>query len=185
MGLGNPGSQYEGTRHNVGESVIRLWAKERGLTLSRHKTGAFTASMPGEHVVLAITSGFMNTSGGPVAQLAKYFKTPPDKVTVLHDDLDLPLGTIRLKVGGGHGGHNGVRDIQKALGTPEFCRIRLGIGRPPGQMDPAAYVLKPFSAAEKPEVELMSHRAIDAATALVHDGLLAAQQIFHSPGAKG
>lgn len=123
----------------------------------------------------------MNTSGGPVSALAKYFKVPAERVVVLHDELDLPLGTLRLKKGGGHGGHNGLRDIQKALGSPEFHRIRMGIGRPPGRMDPAAYVLKPFGSSERPEVELMQSNAIDAVETLVTHGLLEAQQRFHAP----
>lgn len=165
----------------MGESVIRLWARERGLTLAKQKAWGFTTKIPGTSVVLAVPSGFMNTSGGPVAALAKYYKVPAERVAVIHDDLDLPLGTLRLKRGGGHGGHNGLRDIHKALGTPEFYRIRLGIGRPPGRMDPAAYVLKPFGSSEMPEVELMEHRAIDAVLALIEGGLESAQQQFHSP----
>jgi PTH1 family peptidyl-tRNA hydrolase len=123
----------------------------------------------------------MNTSGGPVAALAQYFKVPAERVIVVHDELDLPLGALKIKKGGGHGGHNGLRDIQKALGTPEFIRVRLGIGRPPGRMDPAAYVLKPFSSSEKTEVELLQALAIDAAQAVVEHGLLEAQQRFHAP----
>lgn len=130
---------------------------------------------------MAVTTGYMNTSGGPVHALAKYFKIPAERVVVMHDELDLPLGTMKLKKGGGHGGHNGLRDIQKALGTPDFVRIRMGIGRPPGRMEPAAYVLKPFGSSEKAEVELMQHNAIDAAETLVTRGLLEAQQRFHSP----
>jgi len=132
-------------------------------------------------VTIAVTTGYMNTSGGPVSALAKYFKVPPERVIVIHDELDLPLGTLRIKKGGGHGGHNGLRDIAKALGTPDFVRLRLGIGRPPGRMEPAAYVLKPFASSEKTEVELVQTTAIDAATSIGWDGLLAAQQTFHSP----
>ena len=116
-----------------------------------------------------------------MSALAKYFKVPAERVMVIHDELDLPLGTLRIKKGGGHGGHNGLRDIAKALGTPDFVRLRLGIGRPPGRMDPAAYVLKPFASSEKPEVELVQETAIDAAVSIARDGLLEAQQSFHSP----
>ena len=122
----------------------------------------------------------MNTSGGPVSALAKYLKVPAERVIVIHDELDLPVGTLKLKKGGGHGGHNGLRDIAKALGTPEFIRVRLGIGRPPGQMDAADFVLKPFGASEKSEVELMEELAIDAVTSITTEGLLEAQQKFHS-----
>lgn len=181
VGLGNPGEQYEATRHNVGESVVRLWAADSSVTLSKQKSWGYAAKIPGSPVILAVTAGYMNVSGGPVAALAKYYRVAPEQIVVLHDELDLPLGTIRLKRGGGHGGHNGLRDIHKALGTPEFHRIRLGIGRPPGRMDPAAFVLKPFATAEQPEVDLMRHRAIDAVTALVERGLEPAQQLFHAP----
>lgn len=158
-----------------------MWAQERGLSLSKQKSWGVTARIPGQPIVLAVTSGYMNTSGGPVSALAKYFKVPAERVVVLHDELDLPLGTLRLKKGGGHGGHNGLRDIQKALSSPEFHRIRMGIGRPPGRMDPAAYVLKPFGSSEREEVELMQNNAIDAVEALVTHGLLEAQQRFHAP----
>ena len=151
------------------------------MTLSKQKAWGFAGRIPATPVVLAVTAGYMNTSGGPVAALAKYFKVPPERVIVIHDELDLPLGALKIKKGGGHGGHNGLRDIQKALGTPEFVRIRLGIGRPPGRMDPAAYVLKPFASSEKSEVELLQSEAIDAAQAVVDHGLLEAQQRFHAP----
>jgi len=151
------------------------------VTLSKQKAWGFAARIPQSGVTVAVTTGYMNTSGGPVSALAKYFKVPAERVMVIHDELDLPLGTLRIKKGGGHGGHNGLRDIAKALGTPDFVRLRLGIGRPPGRMDPAAYVLKPFASSEKPEVELVQTTAIDAATSIARDGLLAAQQTFHSP----
>ena len=179
--MGNPGDEYRQTRHNVGEATIRGWADQRGVTLSKQKSWGFSARIPSQPIVLAVTTGYMNTSGGPVSALAKYFKVPAERVVVLHDELDLPLGTLRLKKGGGHGGHNGLRDIQKALGTPEFHRIRMGIGRPPGRMDAAAYVLKPFGSSERSEVELMQSNAIDAVEALVAHGLLEAQQRFHAP----
>ena len=151
------------------------------MTLSKQKAWGFAARIPRSPIIVAVTSGYMNTSGGPVAALAKYFKVPAERVIVIHDELDLPLGALKIKKGGGHGGHNGLRDIQKALGTPDFLRLRLGIGRPPGRMDPAAYVLKPFASSEKTEVDLLQSEAIDAAQAVVEHGLLEAQQRFHSP----
>ena len=180
MGLGNPGEKYAHTRHNVGEDVVRQWAGDASVTLKRLKSFGDVAMVPGAGVVLAVPSGYMNTSGGPVAGLARYYKTPPGQVVVIHDDLDLPVGTIRLKRGGGHGGHNGLRDIQKALGTPEFVRVRLGIGRPPGRMDPADYVLRPIPSAERAEWELVTSEAIDATRMLLGQGLEAAQQRYHS-----
>lgn len=181
VGLGNPGEQYRHTRHNVGEETIRVWAVQEGLTLSKQKSWGFAARIPRSDLTIAVTTGYMNTSGGPVSALAGYFKVPAERVIVIHDELDLPLGTVRIKKGGGHGGHNGLRDIAKALGTPEFIRLRLGIGRPPGQMDAAAYVLKPFASSEKSEVDLMQQLAIDAVNLIAQEGLLAAQQKFHSP----
>jgi PTH1 family peptidyl-tRNA hydrolase len=129
--------------------------------------------------VLAKSNGYMNTSGGPVSALAKYFSVPPERVVVLHDELDLPFDSLKLKQGGGHGGHNGLRDIAKALGTPDFLRVRIGIGRPPGQQDPADFVLKPFGTGERAALGVLLEDAADAAEALVSDGLLAAQQRFH------
>lgn len=139
------------------------------------------ATLPGAGVVLAVPSGYMNTSGGPVAGLMRYYKSTPERVIVLHDDLDLPEGALRLKRGGGHGGHNGLRDIHKALGTPEFHRVRIGIGRPPGRMDPADYVLRPIPSAQRAEWELTRSQAIDATQMLIDQGLEAAQQRYHAP----
>lgn len=162
---------------------MRLWAAEAGVTLSKQKSWGYAAKIPGTQIVVGVTTGYMNTSGGPVAGLAKYYKCPAERVVIVHDDLDLDLGTVRLKKGGGHGGHNGLRDIHKALGTPEYLRVRLGIGRPPGRMEPAAYVLKPFASNERDVVSVMQHQAIEATTMLIDQGLLAAQQRFHSPEA--
>lgn len=181
MGLGNPGEKYQGTRHNIGEEAVRAYAADKVVHLKRVKSWGEAAKIPGSPVVLAIPAGYMNTSGGPVSALAKYFSVPPAQVIVLHDDLDLDAGVIRIKQGGGHGGHNGLRDIDKALGTQDYLRIRMGIGRPPGRMDPAAYVLKPFAAADKEHVALQVGDVIDAIDTVVSDGLHAAQQRFHAP----
>lgn len=181
VGLGNPGERYEHTRHNVGEDIVRQMAEEDSVRLGRLKSYGLTASLPAKNAVLAVPSGYMNTSGGPVSALTRYYSSEPARLIVIHDDLDLPVGSLRVKQGGGHGGHNGVADIAKALGTPEFFRVRIGIGRPPGRMDPAQFVLKRFSQAEQVEIELVSTRAIDAVWTLIEHGLEATQQQFHSP----
>lgn len=186
VGLGNPGPKYEATRHNVGQMALDVLADRVGARFASHRTGSRVAEARlgagGPKLVLAKSNGFMNTSGGPVSALAKYFDVPAERIVVLHDELDLPFDTIRVKQGGGHGGHNGLRDIAKALGTPDFLRVRIGIGRPPGRQDPADFVLRPFAAAERDAVGVLLEDAADAAEALVADGLLATQQRFHGRG---
>ncbi len=183
VGLGNPGAKYEATRHNVGQLALDVLAERLGSKFSSHKAGARTAEgrlrPGGVKVILAKSNGYMNTSGGPVSALAKYFGVAPDRVLVLHDELDVPFDSIKLKQGGGHGGHNGLRDIAKALGTPDFFRVRIGIGRPPGQQDPADFVLKPFGSSERATLGVLLEDAADAAQSLIEEGLLAAQQRFH------
>lgn len=185
IGLGNPGPRYEATRHNVGQMVVDELASRRGETLRSHKANAWAAESwlrPGAaKMVLAKPKTFMNVSGGPAAALASFYGVDPDHVVVVHDELDIPFDTIKLKTGGGHGGHNGVRDIAKALGTPEFARVRVGIGRPTGSQDPADWVLDPFSAAERKTLGILVSDAADAVEAVVGEGLLAAQQRFHAP----
>nr|WP_237462444.1 aminoacyl-tRNA hydrolase [Leucobacter chromiireducens] len=186
VGLGNPGAKYEATRHNVGQMALDVLADRIGGKFSPHKTGSRIAEgrirPGGAKLILAKSNGYMNTSGGPVSALAKYFGVPADRVIVLHDELDLPFDTLKLKQGGGHGGHNGLRDIAKALGTPDYLRVRIGIGRPPGQQDPADFVLKPFASAERANLPVLLEESADAAEALIDDGLLAAQQRFHGAG---
>ncbi|MFS0715253.1 aminoacyl-tRNA hydrolase [Microbacterium sp. 2P01SA-2] len=185
IGLGNPGPRYEATRHNIGQMVIDELASRRGETLRAHKANAWAAESwlrPGAaKMVLAKPKTFMNVSGGPAAALASFYGIDPDHVVVVHDELDIPFDTIKLKTGGGHGGHNGVRDIAKALGTPEFARVRVGIGRPAGAQDPADWVLDPFSATERKTLGILVSDAADAVEAVVGDGLLSAQQRFHAP----
>ena len=126
----------------------------------------------------------MNLSGGPVAALAAFYKVPPGRLVVVHDELDLPFGSIRLKLGGGDNGHNGLRSITRALGTREYYRVRFGIGRPPGRMDPAAFVLRDFTAAERKDLPFLVDRGADAAETLVSKGLAVAQALYHAePGA--
>lgn len=183
VGLGNPGPKYETTRHNVGQMALDVLAERIGARFAAHKTNTRVAEgflrPGGPKVILAKSNGYMNTSGGPVSALAKYFDVAADRVIVLHDELDLPFDSVKLKQGGGHGGHNGLRDIAKALGTPEFLRVRIGIGRPPGRQDPADFVLKPFGAGERAALGVLLEDAADAVDSLATEGLTAAQQRFH------
>jgi PTH1 family peptidyl-tRNA hydrolase len=185
VGLGNPGPRYERTRHNVGQLVLDVLADRRDAPFRTHRAGARVAETwlrPGEaKLILAKPSSFMNVSGGPVSQLARFYRTAPDRIVVVHDELDIPFDTIRLKTGGGHGGHNGVRDVAKALGSADFARVRVGIGRPPGRQDPADWVLQPFSATERDVLGVLVSDAADAVEDLVGEGLVAAQQRHHAP----
>jgi peptidyl-tRNA hydrolase, PTH1 family len=181
-GLGNPGPGYAGNRHNAGYLVADELAGRVG---GRFKPGKFRTSaaegrLAGTPVTLLKPLSYMNESGGPVAGLRGFYHLPPDRIVVIHDELDLPFGTIRLKFGGGDNGHNGLRSITSALGTRDYYRVRFGIGRPPGRMDPAAYVLRDFAAAERAELPFLVDRAADATEALLRDGLAAAQNEFHS-----
>jgi PTH1 family peptidyl-tRNA hydrolase len=183
VGLGNPGPDYAETRHNVGFRVVELLAaRAGGGRFSRHRTNSdvLEARLAGRRVVLAKPRTYMNVSGGPVAGLAKYFSVPIEDLVVVHDDLDLGFGVVRLKRGGGEGGHNGLRSISSAVGTKDYLRVRFGIGRPPGRQDPADFVLKRFSGAEKKELEFAVDLAADATEALLSDGLEPAQNKFHA-----
>jgi PTH1 family peptidyl-tRNA hydrolase len=190
IGLGNPGPRYAGNRHNVGALVARELASRAGATLTAHKARAHAAqahhgtpgSAPGPSVVIAVPSCYMNESGGSVAGLAKFYSVPPDRIVVIHDELDIPAGDVRLKLGGGEGGHNGLRSVSAGLGTRDYYRVRVGIGRPPGRLDPAEFVLRDFSAAERKDLPLLVSDAADAVDALLEDGLLAAQRRFHGRG---
>jgi len=187
VGLGNPGPRYAATRHNVGQLVVDELAARRGEVFKAHKTNARVAETwlrPGaQKIVLAKPNSFMNVSGGPVAGLERFYGVAPERIVVVHDELDIPFDTIKLKVGGGPGGHNGVRDVAKALGTPEFARVRVGVGRPTGRQDPADWVLDPFSAAERATLPVLVAEAADAVEQLIGEGLLEAQQRFHAPRA--
>ena len=183
VGLGNPGPDYTGTRHNVGHRVVDLLAaRAGGGRFSKHRTNAdvLEGRLGGRRVVIAKPRSYMNVSGGPVAGLAQYFSVPVTDIVVVHDELDLEFGVVRLKRGGGEGGHNGLRSVSKALGSKEYLRVRFGIGRPPGRQDPADFVLKRFSGAELKELEFAVDLAADAAEALLADGLEAAQNRFHA-----
>lgn len=183
VGLGNPGPDYAETRHNVGFRVVDLLAtRAGGGRFSKHRSNAdvLEGRLAGRRVVLAKPRTYMNVSGGPVANLAKYFSVPVEDVVVVHDELDLGFGVVRLKRGGGEGGHNGLRSITSSIGTRDYLRVRFGIGRPPGRQDPADYVLKRFSGAETKELEFAVDLAADAAEALLADGLEPAQNRFHA-----
>jgi len=184
VGLGNPGQEYAGTRHNVGQMVADELARRGGAALkpqAKTRTRNAAVRIAGAGVVVAVPMSYMNVSGGPVSSLAKYQSVAPEDVVVIHDELDIPFGTVRIKRGGGSAGHNGLKDITKALGTPDYIRVRVGIGRPPGRMDAATFVLKPFSASERKELDLLIVDAADAVESVLEVGLEAAQQKWHSP----
>ncbi|WP_324278138.1 aminoacyl-tRNA hydrolase [Blastococcus brunescens] len=184
VGLGNPGPGYAGNRHNVGAMVLDELAARAGVRLSpgkgaRSRAAAAEGRLVGRRVVLARPLTYMNESGGPVRGLLDYHHLPADDLVVVHDELDLPFATVRLKRGGGEGGHNGLRSITRATGTKDYLRVRVGIGRPPGRQDPADYVLKDFSSVERKELDLLVAEAADAAEALLVKGLEAAQNEVH------
>lgn len=181
IGLGNPGPSYAGNRHNVGAMVADLLAGRMGGNFSSHRAGAdvLEGRLAGARVILAKPRSYMNVSGGATAGLARFFKVPPANIVVLHDELDLPPQTIRVKQGGGEGGHNGLRSISTSLGSKDYLRVRFGIGRPPGRQDPADFVLKNFSAAERKELPLDLEHAADAVELLIRRGLLEAQNALH------
>jgi peptidyl-tRNA hydrolase, PTH1 family len=182
VGLGNPGPSYSGHRHNVGAMVVDELAVRTTASLRSHKARAAAAEVriAGQRAVIAKPLSFMNESGGPVAGLLSFYKVPVENLIVIHDELDIPFPEVRLKLGGGEGGHNGLRSITKSVGTRDYLRVRVGIGRPPGRMDPADYVLHDFSGAERSEVPLLISDAADAVERLVAEGLVAAQQEWHS-----
>lgn len=181
-GLGNPGSGYEGNRHNCGFMVADVLADRIGVRFKRDRSRARVAAgrLAGYPVTLAKPQTFMNLSGRPVAALRTFYKIPAEHIVVIHDELDIPFGTIRIKQGGGDNGHNGLRSVTAALGTRDYLRVRVGIGRPPGRMDPADYVLHDFSAAERKALPDILERAADAVEVLLQRGLAAAQNEFHS-----
>ncbi len=192
VGLGNPGPRYAGNRHNVGAMVVRELARRHDSaapTFKSHRSRAAvdevrlgsTGGRPGARAVLAVPMTYMNESGGPVVGLLTYFRVPVERLVVVHDELDLPAEVVRVKRGGGEGGHNGLRSVSASLGTKDYLRVRVGIGRPPGRMDPADHVLRDFNATERRELPLTIEVAADAVESLVEVGLLETQQRFHAP----
>jgi len=183
VGLGNPGPVYAKTRHNLGFMVANLLAARAGSAFKAHKkSGADVATgrLAGRPVVLGKPRSYMNESGRQVAALAKFYSVPPAELIVIHDELDIEFGRIRLKFGGGVAGHNGLRSVASALGTNHFHRVRIGIGRPPGRKDPAAFVLENFTAAQRADVPSMCEHAADATELLIKLGIEAAQNQVHA-----
>jgi len=176
VGLGNPGLRYAANRHNIGFCCLERLAAAHDLPFDRRQKRARVAlgTIRGRRVILAKPQTFMNESGRAVAPLAHFYKVPLERLLVVYDDLDLPLGTIRLRPEGGSGGHKGMRSIIEHLGSQDFPRLRIGIGRPPGRMDPAAYVLQDFSAEEKPLVEEVLERVVAAIETWLREGIEAA-----------
>jgi PTH1 family peptidyl-tRNA hydrolase len=187
VGLGNPGPQYAGNRHNIGAVVLDELAQRAGVRLSPGK-GARARALSGEgrlagrRVVLARPTTYMNESGGPVRGLLDYHSIPADRLVVVHDELDVDFAAVRLKRGGGEGGHNGLRSISRSTGTRDYLRVRIGIGRPPGRQDPADFVLRDFSAAERKELPFLVAEAADATELLLERGLEPAQNLVHPRG---
>lgn len=183
VGLGNPGPAYAKTRHNLGFMVADVLAGRIGSAFKVHKkSGAevVTGRLAGTPVVLAKPRCYMNLSGRQVGPLAKFYSVPVERVVVIHDELDIDFGRIRLKSGGGEGGHNGLRSVASALGSRDFTRVRIGVGRPPGRQDPAAYVLENFTSAERADVPTICEQAADATELLIAQGLEPAQNTVHA-----
>jgi PTH1 family peptidyl-tRNA hydrolase len=170
LGLGNPDDEYGGSRHNLGAVVVSRLAERAGAKLKRSKQRALVAEVrdEGERVVLARPSSYMNESGGPASMLTRWYRTGPERIIVVYDDIDLAQGKLQVRRGGGTAGHNGMKDIIKALGSPDFLRVRLGVGRPPGRQNPADYVLERIPKRLQEELGVLVERAADAATDLVH-----------------
>jgi peptidyl-tRNA hydrolase, PTH1 family len=178
LGLGNPDDEYGNTRHNAGAMVVALLAARAGAKLKRSaRTRALVAEVRdgGARVVLARPASYVNESGGPASLLARWYKTPVERIVVVHDEIDLAYGKLQVRQDGGTAGHNGLKDVAKALGSPDFLRVRIGVGRPPGRKDPADYVLEPIAKRDAEDFAVLVERAADAAMDLVHLPLARAQ----------
>ena len=188
VGLGNPGPKYAGHRHNVGYLVAEELAERLGSSFKSHKTGRADVvegrigapGTAGPRVVLARPRSFMNELGGPVKALATFYKVPAERIVAVHDELDIPFGTMRIKLGGGDNGHNGLRSLRSSLGTGEFHRVRIGVGRPPGRQEVADFLLSDYTTAERKEIPLQVVLAADAVETLLTEGLERTQQKFNS-----
>jgi len=181
VGLGNPGPQYAANRHNAGFMVVDVLAVRMGgrFKAHKHRADAVEGRLGATRAILIKPKTYMNESGGPVAALRSFFSVPIAQVIVVHDELDLDAGVVRVKFGGGDNGHNGLRSVTKSLGSKDYLRVRLGVGRPPGQMDPADYVLRDVPAAQREELRLQVEVAADVVESLVSRGLEATQNLFH------
>lgn len=183
VGLGNPGPSYAGTRHNVGYLVADELSSRIGGSFRRHKSGraeVVEGRLGGVRVVLARGRCYMNESGGPVKALAQFYKVDVDHIVAVHDELDIPFDTLRVKLGGGDNGHNGLRSMRTALGSGEFHRVRVGIGRPPGRQSPADFVLSPYTSTERKLLPFGVDKAADAVESLVSEGLEQTQNRFNT-----
>ena len=182
VGLGNPGREYAGNRHNVGFDCVDLLAEKHGIALSKsqHKARLGTGQVAGRQAILAEPQTYVNSSGEAVGAVARYYKVAPGDVLVIYDDLDLPQGTIRLRPGGSSGGHNGIKSIIEHLGTQAFPRVRIGIGRPPGRMEPKDYVLQDFSAAEREGMAEVYDRVVDAVETFIREGIREAMNRYNA-----
>ena len=180
IGLGNPGSEYEKTRHNIGQLLLAELSAGSKFTAHKSRMEICEVKNGAETLVLAKSRGFMNDTGGPAKALADFYKIPLDQIIVAHDELDLPFNALRLKLGGGDNGHNGLKSLTSSLGSADYYRIRMGIGRPQGEQDPADFVLKQFASAEKKALPEFISRCADAVISLVTDGLDKAQTNFNN-----
>ncbi len=185
VGLGNPGAEYARNRHNAGFLVADLLARRIGTKFGRARRAATEVAEGflrpgGPKIVIAKPTTYMNLLGTPTASLAAFYKIPPERIVAIHDELDLDFGTVRAKIGGGEGGHNGLRSMSKSLGTKDYARVRFGIGRPPGRMDPADYVLSDFSASERKELDFLVDRAADMVESVVEYGVEPTQNRYHA-----
>lgn len=185
VGLRNPGSDYEGTRHNIGAEVIAEVARRHGerfkAKMMRTRSEIAEIRLDSEKVVLAAPMSFMNESGGPVSATLRYLKADLADLLVVHDDIDLDFGRLRIQIGGGSGGHNGIRSLEKSLGTREFSRLKVGVGRPPGRQDPADFVLRRFGPTERVEADLLVVDAADVVERWITDPQRAQEQAAHRP----
>ncbi|MEU8323257.1 aminoacyl-tRNA hydrolase [Nonomuraea sp. NPDC048881] len=177
VGLGNPGPEYAGNRHNAGFMVLDELAARAGGRFKAHKSRSEVLET--RAAVLAKPLTYMNLSGGPVKALADFYKIGPDRLIVVHDELDVPYGALRAKLGGGDNGHNGLKSITKVLATRDYLRVRFGIGRPPGRMDPATFVLRDFATVERKDLPFLVDRGADVVESLMARGLEATQNDFH------
>lgn len=182
VGLGNPGERYSRTRHNLGVMVLDELLERTSSRLKSHKSGMMIAeaNLGGSPLVLARSTSYMNETGRPLGQLARFYKSPVDQIVVVHDELDIPFGDVRVKIGGGTAGHNGLKSVGNHLSTKDFPRVRVGISRPTGRLEAADYVLQEFSGAERKELPEIIGRAADAVERLITEGAERAMNEFNT-----